>query len=125
MKRIIYVLTIVLLSVATKLIAQPPEGRQFDPVAMKEKQKTKLIEELKLTNAQADSVATIQLEFMPKLRGMRGLQAEERLIKMKEVNDAYKTRLTSALKDEKLVTKVIEFQEKQRQERMERMRAGE
>ena len=125
MKRIIYVLTIVLLSVATKLIAQPPEGRQFDPAAMKEKQKTKLIEELKLTNAQADSVATIQLEFMPKLRGMRGLQAEERLIKMKEVNDAYKTRLTSALKDEKLVTKVIEFQEKQRQERMERMRAGE
>ena len=114
-----------MLSVATKLVAQPPEGRQFDPVAMKEKQKTKLIEELKLTNAQADSVATIQLEFMPKLRGMRGLQAEERLIKMKEVNDAYKTRLNSALKDEKLVAKVIEFQEKQRQERMERMRAGE
>ena len=44
MKKTIYVLTIVLLSVATKLVAQPPEGRQFNPAAMKEKQKTKLID---------------------------------------------------------------------------------
>ena len=124
MKKIIYVVTIVLLTITAKLVAQP-EGRQFDGLAMKEKQKAKLVEALNLTVAQADSVVTIQADFLPKYRGLRGLQPEERMAKMKELNDAMKAKYIAVLKDEKLVAKVLEFQEKQRQERMERVRAGE
>jgi hypothetical protein len=62
---------------------------------------------------------------MPKLRGLRGVQGEERITKMKEINDAYKARLKSALNDDKLVEKVVEYQEAQRKQRAERMRGGE
>lgn len=110
---------------AINIKAQPSDGRQFDPAAMKERQKLKIKEDLKTSDAQADSIATIQIEFMPKLRGMRGLQQEERATKMKKINDAFKARLKTALADDKLVEKVIEYQETQRKERMERMRNRE
>lgn len=118
-------LTLLVLTIGTTLSVKAQEGRQFDPVAMKERQKTKLKEDLKLTDVQADSVVAIQFEYMPKIRGLRGVQGEERITKMKEINDAYKARLKSALKDDKLVDKVVEYQEAQRKERAERMRGGE
>lgn len=124
MKKIIGIASLALCLVATTTNAQ--EGRrQLDPSAMRErteKQKAKLKEELKLTDAQADSVVAIQMEFLPKMRGLREFEPEERMAKMKEINDNYKARLKEALKDDKLVTKVIEFQEKQRKEMMEKMR---
>ncbi len=123
MKKLLLAILIVTVATITSVKAQ--EGRQFDPAAMKERQKTKLKEDLKLTDVQADSVVAIQFEYMPKLRGLRGIQGEERIAKMKEINDAYKARLKSALKDDKLVDKVVEYQEAQRKERAERMRAGE
>lgn len=124
MKKIIGIAAVAFCLAATTTNAQ--EGRrQMDPGAMKErneKQKAKLKEELKLTDAQADSVVAIQMEVMPKMRGLRDLEPEERMAKMKEINESYKARLKEALKDDKLVTKVIEFQEKQRKEMMEKMR---
>ena len=123
MKKILFVLSVVFAcNIST---AQPPEGRQFDPAAMKERQKTKLKTDLKLTDLQADSVATIQMEYMPKLRGMRGLEQEERMAKMKDMNDTFKARLKAALGDDKLVEKVVAYQEQQQKERMERRRNGE
>ena len=56
---------------------------------------------------------------------MRGLEQEARAAKIKEINDAFKARLKSALGDDKLVDKVIEYQETQRKERMKKMRSGE
>lgn len=116
---------VVFIGATTSLNAQPPAGRQLGQVEMYKAQKEKLKEDLKLTDVQADSVATIQMEYMPKLRGMRGLEQEARAAKIKEINDAFKARLKSALGDDKLVDKVIEYQETQRKERMERMRSGE
>lgn len=113
------------LTLGILLKAQPPQDKQLGPAAIKERQKSKLKEDLKLSDAQAESVAVIQMEYMPKLRGMRGLEKEERMAKMKEINDAYKAKLKTALNDDKLVEKVIEYQEKQRRERMEKMRNGE
>lgn len=124
MKKIIGIAAVAFCLAATTTNAQ--EGRrQMDPGAMKErseKQKAKLKEELKLTDAQADSVVAIQTEVMPKMRGLRDLEPEERMAKMKEINENFKARLKAALKDDKLATKVIEFQEKQRKEMMDRMR---
>jgi hypothetical protein len=123
MKKLLFALIIMLLGTSTN--AQPQEGNQFDPAAIKERQKSKLKEDLKLSETQAEDVATIQLEFMPKMRGLRGLQTEERVIKLKEIGDAFKTKLKFALKDDKLVYKVIEYQEAQRKERMEKMRGNQ
>ena len=124
MKKIIGIAAVAFCLAATTTNAQ--EGRrQMDPGAMKErneKQKAKLKEELKLTDAQADSFVAIQMEVMPKMRGLRDLEPEERMAKMKEINENFKARLKAALKDDKLATKVIEFQEKQRKEMMDRMR---
>ena len=118
-------LSLLILTLVTTVSINAQQGRQFDPAAMKEKQKAKLKEDLKLSDIQADSVTAIQFEYMPKLRGLRGIQGEERVAKMKEINDAYKARLKSALKDDKLVDEVIEYQETQRKQRIERMRGGE
>jgi hypothetical protein len=123
MKKLLIIAAIATFSASTTINAQ--EGRQFDPAAMKERQKTKLKEDLKLTDAQADSVVTIQFESMGKLRGLRGMDQETRLTKIKEVNDANKARLQSALGDDKLVEKVLAYQEEQRKQRAERMRSGE
>lgn len=118
-------LLVLLFSFVVSGISQPP-GRDFNPAAMKERQKAQLIQDLKLTDAQADSVATIQMELMPKLRGMRGLQPEERMAKMKELNDAFKARLTTALSNNtELVKKVMDYREEKMKERMERRRGDE
>ncbi len=124
MKKILLIATIVIAATTTKLMAQ--EGRQqFNPEAMKErneKMKAKMKEDLKLTDAQADSVIAVQTEFMPKMMGLRGLSQEERMAKIKEIQDDIKARLKAALKDEKLAEKVIEYQARQRREAMEKMR---
>ena len=121
MKKLFIYLLILLL--ANTNVSFANTNFQPDPAEMKARQKAKLMADIKLTDAQADSVVNISMEFMPKLRGMRGLQPEERMAKLKEINDGMKARLTAALKDEKLVNTVLEYQEKQRKERMEQMRA--
>lgn len=57
---------------------------------------------------------------------MRGLQPEERMAKMKELNDAFKARLTTALSNNtELVKKVMDYREEKMKERMERRRGDE
>ena len=127
MKKIVTTLVFLMICIFNILTAQTTESKQLNPTiaAIKDKQKIKLKEDLKLNDYQAEEVATIQMEFMPKLRGLRGLQKEDRLLKIKEINDAYKAKLTAVLKDNKLVEKVIEYQDTQRKARMERVKNGE
>ena len=51
-------------------------GRQFDPSVMKEKQKAKLKADLQLTDAQADIVVKVQMDFMPYFRNLRDASPE-------------------------------------------------
>ncbi len=122
MKKLLLLSSIAIFCTISNVNAQ--EGRGFNPSNMKENQKNKLKEDLKLTEAQADSVATIQLEYMPKLRGLRGMQGEERIAKMKEINDAYKERLNAALGDAKITEKVLAYLEEQRKQKIEKMRGN-
>lgn len=102
----------------TTLMAQPPGGGNFDPAKMKERQLQRLKEsDLKLTDAQADSVVSINMESMQQMRGFRDLSEEQRSAKMKEMNDYRLKRWTAALQDEALAKKVAEYYEKQRAER--------
>ncbi len=121
MKTITVMLVLALGLGCTTLMAQAPEGgRNFDPAKMKERQLQQLKEsDLKLTNEQADSVVSINLEAMQQMRGMRDLSQDERTAKMKEMNDFRIKRWTSALKDEALAKKVAEYYEKQRAARMQ------
>jgi len=119
MKKITLMLVLAVGFGCTVMAQQPAGGGNFDPVKMKERQLQQLKEsDLKLTDEQADSVVSINMETMQQMRGMRDLSQEERTAKMKEVNDYRIKRWTSALKDEALAKKVAEYYEKQRAARM-------
>jgi hypothetical protein len=97
------------------LMAQQGGGGNYDPAKMKERQLEMLkSSDLKLTDAQADSVVAITMETREQMRGFRDLSEDQRTAKMKEVNDYRLKRWTSALKDEALAKRVAEFYEKQR-----------
>ena len=116
MKKVIVLLTIAVTAITTNANAQAPQGGNFDPAAMKERQLKMLKEsDLKLTDVQADSVIAINWEFQAQQRGMRDLSPEERQTKMKDINDAKMKRMVTAFKDEALAKKVADFYEKQRQ----------
>ncbi len=118
MKKVIVLLAIAVTAITTNANAQPPQGGNFDPAAMKERQLKMLKEsDLKLTDVQADSVIAINWEFQAQQRGMRDLTPEERQTKMKDINDAKMKRMVAAFKDEALAKKVADFYEKQRQQR--------
>jgi hypothetical protein len=90
----------------------------MDPAAFKARQIQQLKDsDLKLTDVQADSVVSINLELMQQMRGLRDLSADERQTKMKELNDTRLKRWTAALQDEALAKKVADYYEKQRQQR--------
>ena len=115
MKRVFVLLVIILVTITTTAIAQ---GGNFDPAAMKDRQLKMLKEsDLKLTDAQADSVIAINWEFQAQLRGMRDLSPEERQTKMKDINQAKMKRMVTAFKDEALANKVAEFYQKLRAQR--------
>src|SRR4051794_20416238 len=98
----------------TVLMAQQGGGN-YDPAKMKERQLEMLkSSDLKLTDAQADSVVAINMETREQMRGFRDLSEDQRSAKMKEMNDYRVKRWTSALKDEALAKKVAEYYEKQR-----------
>lgn len=121
MKKITVMLALAIGFGCTTVIAQPPAGGggNFDPARMRERQLQQLKEsDLKLTDAQADSVISINMETMQQMRGMRDLSQEERTAKMKEMSDYRLKRWTSALKDEALAKRVAEYYEKQRAARM-------
>ena len=118
MKKVMVLLVFLLGLSGSVLMAQQGNGN-FDPAKMKERQLQQLKEsDLKLTDAQADSVVSINLETRQQMRGLRDLSQEERTTKMKEVNDYRLKRWSAALKDEALAKKVAEYYEKQRAARM-------
>lgn len=117
MKKLITLLSFIVVCSFSTVMAQPPAGGggMMDPAAMKARQLKMLKDsDLKLTDVQADSVVSINMEFMGQMRGLRDLSDDERQAKIKEVNDAKLKRWTSALQDESLAKKVAEFYQKQR-----------
>jgi hypothetical protein len=116
MKKAIALLTIFLgLSGSVLLAQQGGGGRNFDPAQMKERDMKMLKEsDLKLTDAQADSVASINIASRQGMRALRELSEDERRAKMKEMNDARQKRWAEALKSEELAKKVADLYEKQR-----------
>lgn len=119
MKKVIGVLAFLCTVSVSTLMAQPPGGRNFDPAKMKERQLQQLKESgLNLTDAQADSVVSVNMEARQQMRGLRDLSDDQRQAKMKELNDYRLKRWTEALKDETLAKKVADYYEKERGNRM-------
>lgn len=118
MKKIIVLLAFLFGISGSALMAQQGGGGNFDPVKMKERQLQQLKEsDLKLTDVQADSVVSINMETRQQMRALRDLSEDQRGAKMKEINDYRLKRWTEALKDEALAKKVAEYYEKQRANR--------
>ena len=113
MKKVFVLLVILLGASGSALMAQG--GGNMDPAAMRERQLQQLkASDLKLTDAQADSVVSINMESRQQMRGFRDLSDDQRAAKMKEMNEMRLKRWTSALKDEALAKRVAEYYEKQR-----------
>ena len=126
MKRLFILLVIFAITSTISVHAQPGGGRmQMTPeqmAAQKEKQKAKLIEDLKLTDAQAEAVMGVQAEMRTQMRGLRDLAPEERMAKMQEINDLKMKKYIEVLKDEALAKKVSDYDAEQLRIRMEKMR---
>jgi hypothetical protein len=119
MKKVIVLLAFLLGVSGSALMAQQGGGGNFDPAKMKERQLQQLKgSDLKLTDVQADSVVSINMETRQQMRGLRDLSEDQRAAKMKEINDYRLKRWTEALKDEALAKKVADYYEKQRAARM-------
>ncbi|MEJ7684631.1 MAG: hypothetical protein WKG06_43635 [Segetibacter sp.] len=119
MKKVIALLVFLVSVSGSALMAQQQGNGSFDPAKMKERQLQQLKEsDLKLTDAQADSVVSINMESRQQMRGLRDLSGDERRAKMKEMNDYRMKRFSEALKDEALAKKVGDYFEKQRAARM-------
>ena len=87
--------------------------------ARKEKQKAKLMEDLKLTDDQAEAVMGVQADMRKEMLQLRDLAPEERMGKMQELNELRKKKYTEALKDEALAQKVMDYEAEQMKKRME------
>ena len=113
MKKVVVSLAFLFCLIGSASMAQQP--RQFNPEKMKERQLQQLKEsDLKLTDAQADSVVSINMETRQQMRDFKELGKDERRSKMKEMNDYRLKRWSEALKDETLAKKVEDYYEKQR-----------
>jgi hypothetical protein len=116
MKKGIVLLAILLGASGSLLMAQG--GGNFDPAAMKQRQLEQLkASDLKLTDAQADSVVSINMEARQQRMALRDLPEDQRAAKRKEMNEMMLKRWSSALKDEALAKRVAEYYEKQRANR--------
>ena len=76
--------------------------------------KQTLKDSLGLTEAQAQIVLDVQVEFRPKMMELRNVDEASRPAKIKEMNEAMEKRLAEALKDEKLAKKISEFNSRRR-----------
>jgi hypothetical protein len=78
---------------------------QQDPAARAAAMKQRLIDSLKMTPTQADSVVAIQQEFRPQMREIymdQSLSQEEKSAKMAPINAAINQRLQPVLGDDLL-----------------------
>ena len=114
-------------SVSTSF-AQPGERMQMTPEQMAErkaKQKAKLIEDLKLSDEQAEAVMGVQADMRKEMMQLKDLAPEERMGKMAELNELRMKKYTDALKDEALAKKVMDYEADQMKKRMEMQKAQE
>lgn len=119
MKKVMVLIAFLFFITGGAIMAQQPGNGSFDPAKMKERQLQQLKEsDLKLTDAQADSVVSINMEARQQMKDFRDLSEDQRHSKMKEMNDYRMKRWSEALKDEALAKKVAEYFEKQRAGRM-------
>lgn len=121
----LFLLIVVCSITATTSFAQPGERMQMNPeqmAAMKEKQKAKLMEDLKLSDAQADAIMGVQADMRKEMMQLRDLAPDERMGKMKEINDQKQKRYAEVLKDDALAKKVMDYEVEQNRLRMERRR---
>ena len=117
MKKVMASFAFLLCLSGSALIAQQPGN--FNPSKMKERQLQQLKEsDLKLTDAQADSVVSIKIEARQQMKEFRDLSKDQRRSKMKEMKDYRLKRWSEALKDETLAKKVEDYYAKQRASRM-------
>ena len=117
MKKVIASLAFLFCLSASTLMAQQ-EGN-FNPSKMKERQLQQLKEsDLKLTDAQADSVVSINMETRKQMKDFRDLSGDQRRSKMKEMKEYRLKRWSEALKDESLAKKVEDYYVSQRANRM-------
>ncbi|MDR0792692.1 MAG: hypothetical protein LBE82_05250 [Chitinophagaceae bacterium] len=94
--------------------------QRMDPAQRKERDLKELKDaNLGLSDAQADSVVSINMEAMQQMRGMRDLSQDERMAKMKEVTDYRQKRWAQALQNDDLVKKVSDYYQQRMQRRMQ------
>ncbi len=126
MKKLFLLLVVCSITATTSSFAQPGERMQMSPeqmAARKEKQKAKLIEDLKLSDAQAEAVMGVQAEMRKEMMQLRDLAPEERMGKMAELNELRMKKYREALKDEALAKKVMDYEAEQMKKRMEMQKA--
>jgi hypothetical protein len=114
MKKISTLVAILCVALVCKTYAQSSTSTSFNPTALKDREKSIIIQDLQLTENQAEKVVIIQMEFMPKFRGIRGLLPEERETKINELNNARLKKLNETLQDTNLTNKVIAYFDEQR-----------
>ena len=78
-------------------------AQQQDPAARAAAMKQKLIDDLKLTGVQADSVVAIQQEFRPRMRDImmdQSLSQDDKKAKIAPINDQRDKRIQAVLGDD-------------------------
>ena len=126
MKKLFLAFVVLSITATTSSFAQPGERMQMSPeqmAARKEKQKAKLIEDLKLSDAQAEAVMGVQADMRKEMMQLRDLAPEERMGKMAELNELRMKKYSEALKDEALAKKVMDYEAEQMKKRMEMQKA--
>lgn len=121
MKKLLSLLTLVLVLGSKSAIAQPPGGGDPETMKarMKERVKPQLIESTKITDAEADKVIDIYFEAQQEQRKLRELGEEERAKKGKEIAEARDKKLKAIpLSDEKIKA-VNTFYDEMRKKMME------
>ena len=117
MKKIIACIAVVvaLFSVSSVYAQQSQGDRQARMAAMKQKMK----DDLKLTDVQADSVSSIQGEFMPKRREIfsdQSMSQDDKKTKIMALNEQADKRIHAVLGDD-LFKKYQDWWEKNRPQR--------
>ncbi len=125
MKKVLALLTVVFFCGFTSINAQPPGGG--DPAArkamMKERIKPQLIEQTKITDAQADKVIDIYFDAQQesgKLRRDESLSKEDKDKKTKEINDARDKKIKEIPLTDDQAKAVATFYDEMRKKMMER-----
>jgi hypothetical protein len=116
MKKIILAACL-LIGTAGYVAAQQGQGGGFNNPERLAQMKQTYKDSVGLTDAQAQQVLDVQMEFRPKMMELRNVAEADRPAKIKELNDQMEKRLAEVLKDEALAKKVAAFNARNRMNR--------